>query len=451
MAPQQSRLETALLPCPPSAQQCRGAGSSLPSTALQPPTFERSPRMSPAWICRCPNPRACAYKGRRDRLRAFTHSIACHNSTAAVDGTVTWTAVHPCPVARLAQSLQQNATMDMSQFDIWMDRIPQCARGYQGLLCGQCMPGFGRGQASFTCSPCPSTATSLAVMLAGVAAVLLVSWYTIHQASMAAEQPSEVGSFGTTARGQQQRPFAQLRRRFSRRRQHVHADVLARPGWGGSGGQGCCESTQGPVAAHEVDQDALQAAQAGTCCSGGYLQCPGGIHEDLSACTEPFMSTGLQIQGGEGDIDAKRDCNSAHPTGSKQSTGRDVTLGPIRLHSSSFVSVNSGLRRHSFRRNNAHSRSPSQSRDSTLSKPLEPGPCTESAILGGLTDPAVPHAADPAKRNPDNVEFQVAKIMISYLQVVSVIRDVDMQLPEPVQTLFQVCLRGDCVWSVWLA
>lgn len=42
----------------------------------------------------------------------------------------------------------------------------------------------------------------------------------------------------------------------------------------------------------------------------------------------------------------------------------------------------------------------------------------------------------------DSIEFQVAKILISYLQVVSIIRDVDMRLPKPVQALFQVCRQA---------
>lgn len=63
------------------------------------------------------------------------------------------------------------------------------------------------------------------------------------------------------------------------------------------------------------------------------------------------------------------------------------------------------------------------------------GRSTQGKDAPGVASPPIGKANE---EHLDNVEFQVAKILISYLQVVSVIRDVDAPLPGPVQRMFQV-------------
>lgn len=408
---------------------------------VSPPHATALPQLGQAHLgfatCRCPNPQACIYTGRQEQLHDYTHSIACHNSTVEVDGTVTWTAAQTCPVSQLAQSLQRNGeeTVNTSLFDSWKSSIPQCSPGYQGLLCGQCLPGFGQGQASFTCTPCPSPSTSLAVLLAGVAAVLLVTWYTIHQASMTVQKSS--GTCSTKAAAPRWSPLAQLQRYFggcgaSERCGDTDASVC-----GNTGGQKPVESTDMQVANTSClpVQHAEAVPEGEIYSGGGYLHVTKSRHGPGPSGVVSLMPRVMSSSGRHNDPDGPKaaDGNDMQGTGC-QPVGRRVG-SPIKIYSGSFGRPGPDLQ--AGWADHAVTNLPQQSGESGLMKLSQPGPCAESAPFN-MAYPEPPPMAVGGQDQKDNVEFQVAKILISYLQVVSVIRDVDMRLPKTLQALFQV-------------
>ena len=226
--------------------------------------------------CRCPNPQACSYSGRQEKLHSFAVSIACHDSKREVDGTVVWTAAESCRVSVLAESLRHSGdrTVNLTLADEWMDMIPQCAPGYRGLLCGQCMPGFGHGQASSTCTACPSNLVSAAVVLAVILAMLLVSWYTIHQASMTTVQVGERGSSSCedmVSHAHMHRASALHRTGFKHDSGSAHRINHASTSRDSVPGRGCSEGTE-LKQAHPPGKHATVLAGTQTTNSGSHME-----------------------------------------------------------------------------------------------------------------------------------------------------------------------------------
>eukprot|EP00892_Ulva_mutabilis_P007624 jgi/Ulvmu1/5233/UM022_0026.1 len=359
--------------CPTHAQ-CYGSTMIVPKDG-----FAAVSPISKA-MQKCPNPRACSYPGRQEQLEQFALSMACHHRTFSVDGSIEWSAVERCHISELAQSLRRvdGSDPDLTLAVEWMQTLPQCASGYTGLLCGQCTVGFGQGQ-SFTCTLCPSLTTSTSVAVAGIAAMLLVSWYTIHQASVDTNSSTSAHSSGSVD-GQNQPIKRECDSIYCGIGHHSVPPRLQAAGSSNSRqdsltSHALCESFDCRQASGSVEQTA-QDVEKQRIRSGG--QCALGRSQD-------------HLVGTAGQLAKSRMAN--HST----------LLGSINYES--------------------------------VYAPKPKEFCTDSV---GPSMPASPSGGRTKEEHLENTEFQMAKILISYLQVVSVIRDVDIRLPGPIQRMFQL-------------
>ena len=106
-----------------------------------------------------------------------------------------WEVVPNCTYAAIAQSLnaEQGGPVDTEIAEAWMAQYPQCARGYQGLLCANCEAGFGRGQAPYTCMECPRTRSSALVLVLAFFVIMAILAFTIRNTLLSSfkDEPAE--------------------------------------------------------------------------------------------------------------------------------------------------------------------------------------------------------------------------------------------------------------------
>lgn len=116
--------------------------------------------------------------------------MACHTRVSSFDGSTHWQTKPNCESARVIQELYRVASDGRASaqdaqapaFNALSAEYPQCAEGYTGLLCGQCLPGYGATHKSFTCARCPDRGTLATVVVLGLASVMSVLVYTIRAA-----------------------------------------------------------------------------------------------------------------------------------------------------------------------------------------------------------------------------------------------------------------------------
>jgi hypothetical protein len=336
---------------------------------------------------RCPNARACTYSYRSSRLHAFAQQVACHtyNATAAPVGAAdgAWTVADGCVIARIARALRTDtdAPPNTTLEDTWLACYPQCSPGYRGLLCASCAPGFGRGQAPYSCARCPRPRSSALVLAAAFVLVVALLAYTIQSTLLPQTRAPSPGAAPERARSWWSQRF--------RSRLGGAVPPGAAPDERERGAPSLDESADAlpHVASHAVAEAAEPAAVADATRTGSAQLVANPLFK-----LSPFASVDSAALPVPLPLEAARERSCRRST-SATAARRTRSAG---------------------KRASARAKSP--------------------ASAAGTTAAGAQHAEEYQPR----VEFQMAKIVISYMQVIAVVRDIELRLPAALQRLFQV-------------